>query len=132
MQSSSRHKRKLIVTLQLKNAEVYPGSNLHGTVILQLMNKHHGSSHNRDRTHSFDSVGTPSISADTPSAINFNNVHHSFLNKNKDYHIDPSLVVIDKVSVSVSGICKINPISEQSHFPLHLRDEAPSFNILRR
>ncbi len=59
------------------------------------------------------------------------NPHHFPLNKNKDHHIDPRLIVMESVSVSVVGLCKINPDSEQSHFPLHLRDEGPSFNILR-
>jgi len=137
MQSSSRHKKRLIVTLQLKNAEVYPGSNLHGTVILQLMHKHHHSHHHRDRTHSFDSVETrtPSASASASVDPHFHLNPHllgsSSSNKNRDYHVDPSLIVIDSVSVSVAGLCKINSLSEQSHFPLHLRDESSSFNILR-
>ncbi len=122
MQSPPRRKKRLIVTLQLKNAEVYPGSNLHGTVILQLMHKHHRHHHDhrhhhqqRDRAHSIESVDTPSASADV-----------------KPLHFpDAKMVVMESVSVSVVGLCKMKADSEQSHFPMHLRDEGPSFNILR-
>merc|ERR1719229_628374 len=99
------HKKRLIITLQLKNAEVYPGSNLHGTVILQLMYKHNS---HRHRSASIDSVDlTPNIE---------NNIHQF----PKTSH---SLTIIDKVSISVSGICNIAPSTEQTHFPLHLKQE---------
>eukprot|EP01084_Bolivina_argentea_P122543 217149_1 len=96
----SKSKKRLIITLQLKNAEVYPGSNLHGTVILQLMQKHHHVNNNGN-----DSIDLKS--------------------KNKN-----ETIIIDRISISVSGICNINLESEQTHFPIHLQNENDNFNIL--
>eukprot|EP01083_Nonionella_stella_P306795 1075849_1 len=110
----AKHKKRLIITLQLKNAEVYPGSNLHGTVILQLMHKH---SHHRHRTASIESVDLTPIKHDHESS------YPSFTLG--------SLTVIDRVSISVTGVCNMNEsITDREHFPSHLKLETDHFNIL--
>ena len=119
-----RPKQRLIITLQLKNAEVYPGSNLHGTVILQLIHKHN---HERNRSNSIDSIDlTPKTPTPTPSIQQ--------AQQHSNHYPSPSvstLTVIDKVSISVLGICKIHPSADTSHFPMHLKSQSDSFNILR-
>ena len=122
-----RHKKRLIITLQLKNAEVYPGSNLHGTVILQLMHKHNSSRH---RTNSIESVDlTPNPANNNNNKDNNNNNIHSYPSSPKA--IGPNVTIIDNVSISVSGICNINSSTDITHFPLHLKQESDTFNILR-
>ena len=116
-----RHKKRLIITLQLKNAEVYPGSNLHGTVILQLMHKHNTQRH---RSSSIDSIDL------TPNIGNYN-ISTLSSSSSSPKNASSNIVIIDNVSISVSGICNINPFADTSHFPSHLKQENDTFNILR-
>ena len=104
--TSFNGKHRLIITLQLKNAEVYPGSNLYGTIILQLINKHHYS-----------------------NSIKINDKKNTS-NNNGNNNDGRGYIKIDKMSLSVVGKCIINS-NDISHFPNHLKNENNNFNILK-
>ena len=113
MTTSQNHsKGRVIVSLQLKNSELLPGSDIHGTVVLQLLSKHNNSTitnnnnNNNQKIQSNNDIQASNSSTHiTNPSLNDENVsQNNIIPQKKHKKRKQKTIHVDTLSLTVSGV----------------------------